>query len=140
MAVREDFSVLKGKTLANIENKENEELIFTTDAGDVYKLRHFQDCCESVAIEDICGDLADLLGEPLLVAEEVSYGDEKELPVVDRVRLQLEEANEVRNRSWVESETWTFYKLDTRKGGVTIRWYGESNGYYSESVDFIRVS
>ena len=117
---------MKGKVLVNVENNNDEELVFTAKDGEIYKLCHLQDCCEIVTIEDICGDLDDLIGEPLLVAEEVIHEPDVNPDGVPSYEYQ-------------ESFTWTFYKLDTIKGGVTIRWYGESNGYYSESVDFFRV-
>lgn len=122
-----EFENLVGKVLTKVENKDDEELIFTTIDGEVYKLYHEQDCCESVSIEDICGDLADLVGEPLLVAEEIAHKQGVSPKGVPKVEYQ-------------DCFTWTFYKLSTRKGGVTIRWYGESNGYYSESVDFCKVA
>jgi hypothetical protein len=115
-----DVSVLKGKVLTDIVKTDNEELWFYTADGEVYKMYHEQDCCESVLIEDVCGDLQDLIGSPILMAEEVHEDGEP-----------LDE--------WDESYTWTFYKFATNKGSVTIRWYGTSNGYYSESVDFVQV-
>jgi hypothetical protein len=118
-----NFDALNGKTLAKVENKDNEEIIFTTTEGEVYKLYHSQDCCESVTVEDICGDLNDLIGSPLVEAEEATSDKNPEGVEKD----------------YQDSFTWTFYKLRTAKGCVTIRWYGESNGYYSESVGFIRV-
>ena len=121
-----DVSVMKDRVIKKIINDQNEELKFIMEDGDEYIMYHNQDCCESVSIDDICGDLDDLIGVPLLVSEDVS-NDAKapENPKNDDYRD--------------DSETWTFYKFRTMKGDVTIRWYGSSNGYYSESVDFEKV-
>ena len=116
------FSDLLGKTLTSIVNKENEELIFKTNEGEIFKSFHDQDCCESVRIEDIEGDLDDLIGTPILQAEEVTNREDTFGKI-----------------AFPDSFTWTFYKLATIKGYVTIRWLGESNGYYSESVSFIKL-
>lgn len=67
------FSELVGKTLVTAEvNQNRDEITFVTTEGERYKLLHFPDCCESVYIEDIDGDMEDLIGSPILVAEEVS--------------------------------------------------------------------
>jgi hypothetical protein len=105
-------------------------LVFTDVTQSVDELRfkcaegtfiffHDQDCCESVEIESVVGDLQDLVGEPLLLAEE-SNG---ETPVGYTFEYEP------------DSYTWTFYKFATRKGYVDVRWLGESNGYYGERVD-----
>ena len=120
------FNELVGKTLKSVENKDNEEIIFTTIDGDIFMLYYEEDCCELVTVEDICGDLIDLVGSVILAAEEVVSEDD-----VNPEGVPIPE--------YQESFTWTFYKIDTAKGGVTIRWYGESNGYYSESVSFCKV-
>ncbi len=124
-----NINELVGKTLTEVKQNGN-ELIFVTDKGDRYKMYHGQDCCESVSIEDINGDLNDLIGTPILKAEEVSNYEPTSKEDVERTK----EAN-----NW-GSCTWTFYKFATIKGYVDIRWYGESNGYYSESVDFIKIN
>lgn len=116
---------LLGKTMTNVERRvvyEDDELVFTLDDGSRYKLYHNQDCCEHVSIEDITGDLSDLIGSPLTMAEEVTSSENP--PGIEKDSQ--------------DSFTWTFYKFATAKGYVTIRWYGESNGYYSESVDFAK--
>jgi hypothetical protein len=74
-----------------------------------------------VGVEDITGDLDALVGAPLVVAEESTSGENPEGIT----------------KEYQESFTWTFYKFATIKGYVDIRWYGESNGYYSESVDLM---
>ena len=112
---------LIGKTLVSAINVGDEELHLKTNQGETFRFYHCQDCCESVYIESITGDLEDLVGSPILKAEE-SISDK-------------DPSDFVTNDTWRESFTWTFYKFATRKGYVDVRWLGESNGYYSESVD-----
>ena len=98
------------------------ELEFETSDGKTFLMYHEQDCCESVFLSDIAGDIDDILNTPIIRAEVVESTDEQIRP------------NE--SECCGGSETWTFYKIDTAKGGVTLRWFGSSNGWYSEEVTF----
>lgn len=169
-----NFSDLKGKTFDTIEWCEDTNIFLTThnrqqvigiadesyikflntEIKEGFKLYHQQECCEHVYIEDICGNLQDLIGSPILLAEEtsskVSYfqvQSEELLPEAIEIHNNVEFINlsKITNKYTQledsdESFTWTFYKLATIKGSVTIRWYGSSNGYYSESVDFEKIT
>jgi len=73
---------------------------------------HEQDCCETVTITQIDGDIKALVGSPIKMAEVVT------------------------NESRSDCQTWTFLKLATDKGYVTVRWLGESNGYSSERISW----
>ena len=118
-----DISDLLGKTMVRVERTDvdgEDALVMETDGGMVYTFAHRRNCCESVTIEDIAGDLSDLVGSPLTMAEESSQ-DGKEAGLA------------FPNEYTPESSTWTFYKFATLKGYVDVRFFGESNGYYSEA-------
>lgn len=116
---------LVGKTLRQAYTVGVDEVCLVTDDGYTFEMFHSDNCCESVTIEDIAGDLNDLVGSPILMAEEETNSCEHPKGIIPGYPP--------------ESFTWTFYKLATIKGAVTIRWYGSSNGYYSEDV-IVRMS
>jgi hypothetical protein len=120
-----DIDQLIGETLIEVKGKvDDDEMIFTCASGKRFRMWHDVSCCESVTVEDICGDISDLIGVPILHAEESTSSENP--PDANVSEFQ-------------DSFTWTFYRIGTIKGDVTIRWYGESNGYYSEAVNFYEV-
>lgn len=129
MGLHEDaypnFNILVGQTITDVKGLEvsSGEVRINTLEGNSYRLFHEQSCCEGVYIAEIDGDSSDLVGGLVTSAEEVIG----ETPV--DYKFQYEP----------ESYTWTFYKINTSKGSVFIRWLGESNGYYSESVSFCDI-
>lgn len=119
--IMNSISDLLGVTIASIVvNDAKDRIVFALNDGRKCLMYHSQDCCESVTVDDIAGDLSDLIGSPILKAEEVVSNQ-------NPPGVTMEDQ---------DSFTWTFYHLATIKGYVTIRWYGSSNGYYSEIVSF----
>jgi len=114
-SVRVAVSSLVGERIAKVEGivQYSGSVKITMKSGFVYRFYHEQSCCEEVTLIDFEDD--DVIGGLIVDAEEVvSDGDD---------------AAKVDN-----SGTWTFYKIETSKGGIWMRWLGESNGCYSESV------
>ena len=120
-----DINTLIGMTMSSVKQVGSDELIFTNVDGRVFKFFHSQSCCESVEIESIVGDLQDLVRSPILLAEEAIKKNENPEGFEPTV--------------YQDCFTWTFYKFATIKGYVDVRWYGGSNGYYSERVEFVEV-
>lgn len=121
------FEDLIGETFTEVVSDNYEYIIFHHTSGRKFKMYHRQDCCESVNIESIVGDLDDLTNTPITFADVSS----------NEGNTGYDDSELYNNEG---SSTWTFYKLATIKGFVDIRWFGSSNGYYSESVDFEEIT
>ena len=107
-----------GLTPIKIEQT-SEQLVMYFSDGTFAEWQHTQDCCETVEITDVNGDWNDLIGVPLLVADERTSDNEKPL-----------------EKEYIDDTEWTFYTFRSIDGSVDVRWCGTSNGYYSTSVDF----
>jgi hypothetical protein len=108
-----DYSVLAGATVLSASGCD--DVTITTDRGTLH-LQHEQDCCESVELIDGGDDLPGIVGGVIGEFREVNCDDDG----MDK---------------FADSFTWTLYTITTTKGDVTLRWCGESNGYYGEGVD-----
>ncbi len=84
------------------------------------KFHHEQDCCESVWVDQVDNNVERHIGATIYAIRE-------------KVSLDAEETE-----PWDDSNTWTFYDIETSKGRLSFRWHGSSNGYYSEDVDIIQ--
>jgi hypothetical protein len=129
-----DISTMRGFTFSKIMGMEegSEEIIFATEKNvhsnksGRFTMFHSQDCCEYVRLVEVHGDVEDLLNTPIIEA----YISSNKLNTELDKRLREEYPP-------YESQTWTFYSIRTIKGSVTLRWLGESHGYYSEEVDLV---
>lgn len=122
-----DAAELRGKIVTAISQKGNHEITITTEDA-AYRMSHHQDCCESVHVHSVVGDLQWLVGLPLVVTEETVIRDTQDWPA------------DMEKPDYLDSWTITIYSFATALAKVQIRWLGESNGYYSESVDIDRIA
>jgi hypothetical protein len=137
---------LTGLVFENVRHLKchGDELRLETCDGDVYRMYHEQDCCESVDLDEIIGDLADLINTPILEAREATNSNRQQAEIdlvgdaEERLMMLLKSQAQPQPEYLDDSVTWTFYIFRTIKGSVTLRWYGTSNGYYSESVSIIK--
>ena len=107
------FEQLQGMTITAVVYKEvNESLLIHLNTH-VLEMIHHQDCCETVYLADVVGSFEDLIGYPLLEVSE---------SIVDIATAGM-------------SSTASYYNFKTVKASVQLRWVGESNGYYSETID-----
>ncbi len=101
-----------GQTITAIDVAKvgSEKVIFTLESGDRIRMYHAKDCCETVQVRDLSPAFMSLVGQKINVVRElVEPGDKGE---------------------YDDSSTCSTYWLN----GEFIKWVGESNGYYNETV------
>ena len=116
--VEANFSDLTGKVVKEIKGlaKYSEWVIIVTDEGEYIFLPD-----SSVSLEDFEMSAVSLDGGLITIAEEV------------------EEERDCQQKG-VSSWTWMFYKIETNKGSLWMRWLGTSYGYvYCEVCSFYKV-
>ena len=120
-----EIKELTGLIVADIDIADD-ELRITTKCGRQFQFYHYQDCCEYVRIVDTKGDMNILKGQKLVKVSMNAYEEDPE----DIEGLDI---------GHDESRTWTDITFATDGDTVISRWVGESNGYYSESVNFCEL-
>jgi len=119
-----------GKTFINVFKKSIDTIVFIENGGTKFIMTKDK-WGERGSIDDIIGDLKDLIGSPILMAEEATDGHLQPKELQSGGGFHIVGEGKVR---WQDSYTWAFYKLATIKGYVTVRWYGYSNGFYCEKA------
>jgi len=116
-----EIESLIGEVLTHIDTDDSDQILLTTESGRQILIHHYQDCCETVKIEDTEGKWHELIGKPILMAKHDVYPSGDPPPEYQ--------------------DSWTRTTLTFKVNDATVisKWIGESNGYYSESVDLEEI-
>jgi hypothetical protein len=70
METRTNLPILY-KTIKFIKGleEESDEVLFYCNDGSIYKMYHEQECCECVSIDDVSGNVDDIIGSKILQAD-----------------------------------------------------------------------
>jgi hypothetical protein len=116
---RVKFDVLVGEVLDAVDiDREKDQILLTTRSGRQFLIHHEQKCCETVEISGQDGSFDKLIGKPIVEARDNAVDTSEEA---------------------ADSQTTTTLVFRVDDHAVISRWVGDSNGYYSESVDIAEL-
>ena len=107
-----------GKTVTDIDvDRETNRILFTFDDGRQMMFYHDQDCCEFVRITSASGFLCEMRGR------------------VESVEVDIKSSGDDDGH-----RTETTYNFRIGTDAAIVQWIGDSNGYYSESVNLVEFA
>lgn len=112
-----DISILNDETIESVVGlaEGSDEVLFITKSKKAVALYHIQRCSATIDLHSFECDIDDFRGAVVIDAE-----------CVETVKL-------VKSRH--KSENWSFYRINTTKGSLVLRWCGDS--YYSDEVSVV---